>query len=464
MTTFFPVLAAILAALALIVSAPKPRAAASIPAYGAGLLLFIVASAVSFKFRVGAEAMAVTEGYGLGLLGAFAGSALSMRAGSKVGACVAALACGLMAASAVHLLHSSKPVLVQLSLLVGCGLTALILDLAEGSFASLASLAAAAVVCADMLGLVSIKVNPPGYAGTLMGIAAAGVGLIAIATERYGNGWVKKAVPVLLVALFASAGLLISKRWPDLHQAALVFPVACVAAIAVHWMMPPDEESNTLRLGLATIIWCALATFGFGYLKSFGAALCFTGACCSLLILGNLRALTSLVPLAMLTLYRVFRTSNTDTYQAIDIGQNYALIGFIVGAVAATLPVEWMRSLAKPEGRRAIAGMAVWGLYGMAIPALVLLLLSQRGTIGFLVGLGLAPLLAGWKGKGSLSIISISVGLGGLTVLSYGWLTDFVDLGRDDKMRDFGYMAAALIVGGIVLAWLGKSKSAEAAN
>ncbi len=464
MTTLFPFLAAILAVLALVISGPKPRVATSIPAYGGAVFLYLVAALVAFKFRPGEEAISIAEGYGIGLIAAKVGSLLSIRAGSKLGSCVCALACGVMAGGAVHLLHSGKPMIVQLSLLAGCGVTALIVDLAEDSMASLVALAAAAVVCGDLLGLLSLNGNSPGYAGTMLALAGSGVGLVAVATNRYSGGWIKQAIPVGLVAILSCAGFLISKRWPDLHEAAVIFPVACAAGLAVHWMMPPDEDSNTLRLGIATIIWCSLATFGFGYLKSFGTALCLAGATCTLLILGNPRALSSLIPLAMLTLYRVFRTTYADNYQAVDIGQNYALIGFAVGAIAALLPVEWLRGHSDPAGRPALGGMVIWALYSMAIPALVLLLLGERGIIGFLLGLGLSPLVARWHGRASLGVISLSVGLGGVTILSYGWLSDFLDLGRDDKMRDFGYMAAALVVGGIALSLLSRNRAQGVAS
>ncbi len=464
MTTFFPLLAVVLAVFAFVISGPKERRPSTVSLQVSAFAVYVIAALVTFEQRPIGESMAIIEGYGLGLFGAMAASLYSTRAATLVGSMVSAFAFGVAAAGSVHLLRSGHAEMAQLGALVGCGLTAVILDIQEDSLASVAALAVAATVSPDLLGLLATKSHAPGYAGTMIGLAAAALGLAAVAVDRFGKVGTKSLIPLVLVALLSAMGWFLARQWPDLHEAVKLMPIAGAAGIAVHWMMPANGESSNLRLGLAIIIWCSLATFAFGVLKSFGVALALAGASFTLLILANPRALASLASLMVLTLYRVFRSEHPDTYQAIDLGQHYALVGLILGAMAATLPLEWLRNHPERAGRKASLGMVIWALYLLGAPAIVGVMLSERGMIGFLVGLGMAPLIAGWQDRRSLGVLSLSAGLGGLTLLVFSWLSDFLDVARDEKVRFFGYSVVGIVIGGIVLSMLGAIKAQEAVS
>ena len=470
MIIFFEILAAAALLAALVAFAPRkpkrPVGAVLLP-YFASFFIYAVAS-LAATIRGAAEAGPFIEGYGLGLLVAVGASLIPAanatgQPGPTRTQCLSAFYWAGVAVGWLHWSHDSVPAATQLSLLVGCGITALVFDITDGSMASLATLVLAAMVSGDTLGQPVLKAFGTGF-GSWAWQKALPIFIFAWVIDAGGKGWLKKAAPLFWVALLGCTGWLIADKRPELAEVVKLFPIACVAGLAVHWMMPADGETSTLRLALATVIWCSLATLAFGMMKSLGVALALAGATYTLLLLANPRALVSIAPLAILALYRVFRTVNADANQAIDIGQHYALIGFTIGIVAVTLPLEWLRTHPHAEGRRAMVGMVVWALISLAMPALVAMMLGERGLIGFLVGLGLSPLIVGWSGTRSLSVLSLSIGIGGLTIAVYGWLTGFLDLARDVKIRDFEYAAAAIIVVGIVLSLLAKPKPVEATS
>jgi hypothetical protein len=292
-------------------------------------------------------------------------------------------------------------------------------------------------------------------AGTILAIAGALSGIIGGAVggamSKGKTETVLGLIPaVVSFALFATASYFVTKKLELPQFTPFIFAGGGLLALVVSWLSPNTEGVSTVRTVLASVLWVAAGTAAFGMEKGLGMAVGLFAAAGILLIIGNRAALLSLGPLAALVIYRLFREAHGDASRSFDIGQHYAMIGVLLGAILPVMAQEWLRGTAQKGGGATLMAAGIWILLLAAAPIPIAVGLSVKGIVGYLVGLGLASVLEGARGEKSAHSLSLALGLGFAMVLLYDWLSPHLDLARSDKI-----IALAWILGvGVVAAFL----------
>jgi hypothetical protein len=299
-----------------------------------------------------------------------------------------------------------------------------------------------------------------------LGGAVAGVvaGLVSSPLEKKNSAATAKWISsVLALLLWVGAAWLLERRAGLAGSSSLLFAASGVVALIVAWLVPDNTSSSTVRVIIAGVLWIAMATTAFGYERGVGMAYSLLAGAGMLLLAGNRRALLSLGPLAALVLYRVFRATHSDANQAFDIGQHYALIGLLLGVLLPVMAQEWIRSLAVRTGARTLTAGVLWIILLAAVPIPIAVGLSDKGIIGYLVGLGIASVLEAAKGERSAQSLSLGLGLGAAMTLLYDWLVPHVDLERHAKLIALSWImgVAAVMVIAIIFLSADRAKTAE---
>lgn len=403
------------------------------------LVLLAVLTAAAWQLRGATDAVSTFEGVVLGMCAAFI--ALGLNGGPA-----ASLALGVAAAAGAKWSVSTGSFL-QDAVLIGASLAALAAwtegDEAPGAICSLGALLA---TVADQLGAATSREEPYASAGVVLVLGAVLIGIaVILISQSLSTATFRKIAPVVAV-LFAAWGAVCCTRYMHLEGGPVSLFMAVVVAFAVHKMLPPTNPSDPLRSGVAALLWLGLATVSFGLAKSLGMALALGLAAAMLCMLDNRRALLTLGPLVGLVLYRTFREAHPDISRALDIGQHYALVGLITGAVLPLLPSDWLRT-----GRSA-AGATLWGVLLVGLPAVLSLVLGAKGAVGFVAGLGLALWIESFRAEASVLPVALSAGIAGLLFATYGWTASLGALSRDDKLKFFVWTSVVVAVVAMALA------------
>ena len=195
------------------------------------------------------------------------------------------------------------------------------------------------------------------------------------------------AVPVLSVVVLAGLGWLALSSYLGEGDLGVCAVAAVVAAVVTAWAVKPDMHS-VLSWGVAALIWLGLATFAFS--SGFGLGMCVAAmfGVAALLVIKRADLLPAAWIVVGLSLYRLFREHNGELVQAFDIGQHYAMIGFLVGVVvlvAATDAIFRQRE----HGPRAL----VVSLMSLVTVLGATAFFGTKGAIGIMVGLAIAPMV-----------------------------------------------------------------------
>jgi hypothetical protein len=290
------------------------------------------------------------------------------------------------------------------------------------------------------------------YAGSVFGV---GIALAALVSELdRKNSLLKTIAAIALPAIF---GYLVGGVWLKDMALASAMMLGVAGGAAIHFLLPADEEATSLSVGIASVIAVGLATVAFALSQGMGMAATLLAAVGVLGILGNRTGLLALGPLFGLVLFRIFRTIYPETARAFDIGQHYALIGLLLGAVVPLLVVDW--SERKLSDTAKVGGATLWGLLLLAATPLMMVFLGAYGTVGLLIGVGLAGVLEAIRLRSSTKALAPAIGMGGIVLMSYGWMSEAIDLTREDKVRVLVW--AVVGIGLLSLAIFGISRNKE---
>ncbi|HEY3779918.1 MAG TPA: hypothetical protein VGL56_02460 [Fimbriimonadaceae bacterium] len=318
------------------------------------------------------------------------------------------------------------------------------------------------IVAIDLLGTY----HNPGIVS--LGEQLAGVvviaGILAIGIEtqiRSRDAKLAFMGPILALAFSSFGAFLLFRKIGAPDSSAFIFVAAAFIALISSWMIRQEAATLLVRMLLAVILWIALATAAYGYARGLGMSIALMAGAGNLIILANRRALLCIGPLAALVVYRVFRQMHADTAEAFDIGQHYAEIGFVLGIVLPVMAQEWTRNL-KAKSPWVAGGL--WVVLLAAAPLPVAVALSDKGIVGYLVGLGIAPVLEGLKGEQSSQSLSLALGLSSGMALLYTWMEPHLDVDRHGKIVALSYIAVGMAIAiiGIVLTSRSKSVATEA--
>lgn len=353
--------------------------------------------------------------------------------------------------------------LAQIGAIAGAALAAWVMDVRSKPVPSCAvfTIALAAVVAADLLGAKASDAEGFKISGTLLAMIAGAAGVLAqLATLRGSKPVYQQAIAVLLLG---AGAFIVGWRYLQDQNTWMLVLAGMVLALVVNWLMD-DEGQDALRPLLSTILWIGLATLGFSLEKGYGMALGLFGGVATLLLLGNIRALLTIGPLAGLVMYRVFREVHVDATRALDIGQHYALIGLTLGALAPLMPVEWLRSRGELTGLRIPSSSVLWVLLLGLIPVAVAMVLGPKGVVGFVAGLGFASLLEAVRLGPSLQSLSLGLGLSAATTFAFQFLGDNTTLTREEKSAVLVPLSIAVGVLVVVLALVSPKASLKGAE
>ncbi len=454
-----PIIAAVLALAALMVKDGEPpgkEAKREVPA-GAFLVLGLLVGLLVVGSLSGYggldDALPLTLSFGIGCLLSVIAYGLGLMKGQLTAGRAAPIALGVLAPSLLVLLPYPG---VPLAMVFGAAASAWFLSIGKevdpNPWAMRAAIVAAFVVAANVLGKQANLGDYGPMAGTMLGLVAATAAVLSgfVATLAKSPG-LRAGVAMALVSL---GSWLIGDR---LLHLGTILPIAAggaVLAFIVAAVVPEDEEPSSMRLLVAVLIWVSAATAAFGFEKGFGMAVLALTSTAVLLASGNKRALLTMAPLGALVMYRVFRETHTDATKAFDIGQHYAMIGLIVGALLPVMAQEWLRTVSKRGGFLTLIAGALWIVVLLIAPITTAVVLGAKGVIGYLFGLGLAGVIEAVRGERSAHSMSLGLGMAGVMALIYDALLPHLDLDRDQKLVKMAYLGGGVLVLGIVIAVL----------
>lgn len=396
----------------------------------------IIPDGVSAGYGMGIGVFAAALAYGIGLMG------MQQAAGRSFPIAVAAT----IVAFLPMLPGTPAPMAVVFGAAVGAWILSIGKNEDPNPWGMRAAVAIAGIVAANALGS-RIDAEVVGYAGTMFGIVAALIGVINVPIPAVARG-------LAIVALFSASGWLIGDKILGIPETFIIVPIASAVALIVSWLLPDEEQPNTLRMALATVIWITAGTASFSQRQGFGMAVLFLTAVSTLLLLGNRRALLSMGALGAIVFFRAFREMNTEATRALDIGQHYAMIGLVIGACLPILAQEWLRTVAKRGGFLALVAGLAWVIALLGVPLGAAVIFGPKGVVGYLFGLGLASLAEGIKGERSAHSLSLALGLSGVMTLVYEGLAPHLDMTRDEKVRALMYIGGGVVVAALLIAVL----------
>lgn len=413
-------------------SPPKP----SWMAIGVGIGAAIVLAIVSVALRSGHQELA--DGLLYSAIGVVFMALLSYLEPGKTSAfdriIPLAIALGIFVLFDQKGMKSAAPAV--LGLVFGAGLSAVWFRFAAGCrWPSDAAWWLAAVGSANLLGAIGVG-GKSSLAGSTIGLVLIVAAVLGIGLGQYWPG--KKTAGSIVFAIVAALGLwLVAKKHVFLIDIFWIGLLSIGVALVVAYLLGPDEgEASSSSSGflLSSILWVAAATIAFGMLKGYGMAVGLVVGAATLATIGSTRGLLTMGPLFGLTAYRLFREQHTDSSRAFDIGQHYAMVGILIGLLLVLVLFDWGRERMRAGPATATAAVLL-GIAGLGGLLASVVLLGPKGTVGLLVGIGLAPAMAGWKGSRDAGALACAVGLLAATAFAYGPLDPYLSLEREAKTK-----------------------------
>lgn len=324
----------------------------------------------------------------------------------------------------------------------------------------LCALSAVLLVAVDFLGRVAGRGGDVAAAsGTTLGLACLIAAILMGVANRFSRSALVRGglgfVALLLIGYLACWQYLSSSLLANLWFGGVV------VGAAVHLLLSGEEQPEAFRFVLAAVIWLGAATVAFGLNLGYGMSVTLLAGAAALVLFGSVRGLMAIAVAAAILIYRMFRELFPEEAKALDIGQHYTMVGLAIGALLPLLPLEWARGM-KIAGWRTTAATVVWLLILLGLPVAAAVLLGSKGAIGMVVGLSFAAIVEGLRGSVGLAPAGIAMGLGSLTVLSYGWLGDWTDLERAVKLRAVIVVSVVALILGAALFGLSRGKAPEA--
>lgn len=458
MNTAFPLIATAVAIAALALSKPPESKARASSPIGA-IILILISLGAGIYWREGYQNL-------LPAAASFAGAValavvLRILEGVRTPSPAAALGFAAAVGGFITWLDPSYRDTVQLAAIAGLAMGAWMTGGFKDREIPLPAAVAGfsmVVLAADFMGNRAMQNEPGSTTGTMFALAAAIAAFVALLSTRSSkedSSRLGALSSVVAVAILLVLGYVVGGRLVESQEAWMIFDGAVLSALVLHWVIRPDGKDDSFAFLIGAVIWIGIATLSFSFYKGYGMAIAAAGAVLTLLMLGNTRALLSTGPLIGLTFYRVLRESHPDAVRALDIGQHYAVIGVAFGAATALLPAEWMTRRSS-DSMTSVAGRLLWCFVLGLIPVAMAVVLGAKGMVGFVAGLGFAALIEGLRGGLNLMPILFAGALSAIVAVSYGWLTNLLDLTRESKQTAFYWMAGVALVVGVLIALVSK--------
>ncbi len=288
----------------------------------------------------------------------------------------------------------------------------------------------------------------------LVWAALLSIGVLWGASRAFGDKS-KLVGQVVAIAVLAGLSWLVLSKYLGENDVALVSVVAIAATLVTAWAVPVERQS-VATWGMAAVIWLGMATFAFSTALGLGmAAAGFLGVACAF-VLGRRDLLPPIGILVGLAVYRLFRENNAEVVQAFDIGQHYAMIGFLLGIVVLVATADALVRR-RESGRFAYEGALV-GLIAAAIVVGSSAFFGPKGAIGLVVGLAVAPMVAQLTPARPPWTFAAAAVLQCAALVAYRPLAFDTTLDREGKLKLLLWLTAGVIVLYGTLWYLGRTK------
>ncbi len=222
------------------------------------------------------------------------------------------------------------------------------------------------------------------------------------------------------------------------------FILACLGVLAglLILVLSRDGEKNGSAAPLALVVMLGAFMAAFGSLQGYGAALMLIGA---FLPVAFVRGNGTVAPAATKTLifgltlviYRLFASRFGEELHGASLSDNYALFGFLAGALWPLVPANFARG----ENTSPVQ-LAVSGILALVGPAALIIFYGAKIAAPFLTGVALSCAIAGGTNS-ALWVVLIALSVAQWT----GHLVPFAELSRAERVR----LLAILAGGGAVL-------------
>lgn len=260
--------------------------------------------------------------------------------------------------------------------------------------------------------------------------------------------WIARAIGVIVAVGLSWSVAAFYLGMGDLGYVVLVAAVASVASA----MAIQPNQSSIVPWGIAAVIWLGVATYAFS--QSFGLGMSVAGltGLVTCVVMGRLDLLPAIGIPVGLSYYRLFRENNSEIVQAFDIGQHYALIGFVLGVVAVLAVADGIARRKAHWGARGHIAAALIGLGAVVVVVGAAAFFGTKGAIGTVVGLSIAPIVARMTSTGSSWTLAAAAALQSALIVSYRPLAWDTSLDRDGKLKLL-WVLSAIVVGVFLALW-----------
>ncbi len=288
----------------------------------------------------------------------------------------------------------------------------------------------------------------------LVWAALLSIGVLWGASKAFGER-ARLFGQAIAVVVMAGLSWLIFSNYLGEKDVALVCPIAVAATLLTAWAVPLDRQS-VATWGIAAVIWLGMATLAFSEAYGLGmAAAGFVGVATAL-VLGRRDLLPAIGIVVGLAVYRLFRENNAEVVQAFDIGQHYAMIGFLLGIVVLVAVADAL--VRRRESWRSGIDGAIVGLIAATIVVGASAFFGPKGAIGLVVGLAIAPMVAQLTSARPSWTFAAAAVLQSAALVAYRPLAWDMSLDRDGKLKLLLWLTAAVVVLYGALWFLGRTK------
>ena len=275
----------------------------------------------------------------------------------------------------------------------------------------------------------------------LVGIVVFGLFLAVQWATKEKRAWIAPTAAIIGIAAL-SWGLF--SMYLGERRLAIISLVGVAAVIVTAWLVPRGKASAGIW-GVAALLWLGLTTYAFSTAYGLGMAAAGFTAVCTVFLLDRRDLLPAVSLLLGLAFYRLFRENNPTVVQAFDIGQHYAMIGFVIGVVTLVGLTDALMVRRNSSETSSGVARALAVLMSLVVIVIASVFFGSKGAIGVIVGLGIAPFLTRLTAKATAWSVVGAIALQGAALAVYGPISDNVTLDRSGKTLILVWSAAVVL-------------------
>lgn len=388
---------------------------------------------------------------------------MAMATDSSAGrSSLAALGLATAIAGAVLLMPQEMRQPMWFGAAVGAGLAAACASLGETAKGTsrLTAFAIATLAAASVLGSYRDGVDRAAAVPAAIGVIA----IIVMAGLKFGS--LSKWIRWIVVAVILVAGAkLLSVKFLFYGASFNVALGAVASAAIVAWILDGDDETSPGPFVICMVIWLAWSTIAFGLLQGLGLAISAVFALSFLFAVDSYRGLLSMAVLVPLAFYRVFLEAYPAESRHIHVGQQYSMMGIILGAALPTALASWVsRAGARCTGKMRPFMALIGGAVVLALLIAADFIIGSRGVIGVIIGLAIAPLVAGLIRGERLGTLAAIGTLAAAVVVSFKFVAPHILMERETKIQLLGWSIGAAVILIAIATWLMRGPAGASVN